>query len=637
MTKPGTVLDGKYEILKEIGRGGMSYVYLAMDTRLNKQWAVKEVKKNANNQQNQLVVQSLITEAHLMKKLNHPSFPRIVDIIENANTIYVVMDYVEGESLESVLKISGKQSEDDVIDWAIQLCDALEYLHTRIPPIVHRDIKPANIICQPEPKNSIKVLDLGIAKELVEKDSSGTKCIGTPGYASPEQSIPGMKLDGRSDIYSLGATMHHLLTGLDPRRNVGFKRLRLVTGRVSDKTEGLEYIIQKCLNQDANLRYQTCSELRYDLEHVEQLTEDYRRKQKNKVNIFVSFVSLTVVFAMLSCLFAFLFINKKADTIDSYLQEMNNSYALISDLNFDRPDYEQISDNLVQIKDDMDGIKMIANGSYTNSESFAAYSVYMYSLNNKYKLSTLNADSDSQAECYSVYADFKEDAVEFATGISQSDNPNLAVYASTLNALSFVFDDSQDTIKAKQILQRLNTYIDAHPNINSELKQSNIKDIMDSFEQGITTGFLGDGEKISEIVNILTSITDCIEKTNNLSQNGTDNMGIAGESSYIDGVNECVEIYSGIIDDSESADLSSTFKLYVYRKINSFILSNASNKDVKDNLVRLCNQLDNVVDNSIKNESNSETREQFNQLKEDINKSLNLINNYNKNRISKNQ
>lgn len=329
MTKPGTILEGKYEILKEIGRGGMSYVYLAMDTRLNKQWAVKEVKKNANNQQNQLVVQSLITEANLMKKLNHPSFPRIVDIIEEENTIYVVMDYVEGESLESTVKLSGRQSEDDVIDWAIQLCDALEYLHTRKPPIVHRDIKPANIIRQPEPINSIKVLDLGIAKELVEKDAEGTKCIGTPGYASPEQSIPGMKLDGRSDIYSIGATMHHLLTGMDPRRNVGFKRLRLVTGRVSSKTEGLEYIIEKCLKQDANLRYQSCAELRYDLENVEKLTKDYRNLLKKKISIFATFTSLALVFSILCATFSFAFSNKKADTIDSYLTDISYTYRCL--------------------------------------------------------------------------------------------------------------------------------------------------------------------------------------------------------------------------------------------------------------------------------------------------------------------
>ena len=95
-----SVFGGKYEILKEIGRGGMSIVYLAMDRHLNKQWAIKEIKKSGTSQKGVVYVQSLITEANLMKKLDHPAIPRIVDIIENDAAIYVVMDYVEGESLD---------------------------------------------------------------------------------------------------------------------------------------------------------------------------------------------------------------------------------------------------------------------------------------------------------------------------------------------------------------------------------------------------------------------------------------------------------------------------------------------------------------------------------------------------------
>ena len=96
-TKVGTVLDGKYEILKQIGKGGMSIVYLAMDKRLNKQWAVKEIRKTASGKNNEVVVNSLLAEANLMKRLDHPALPRIVDIIDNGQTIYVIMDYIEGE------------------------------------------------------------------------------------------------------------------------------------------------------------------------------------------------------------------------------------------------------------------------------------------------------------------------------------------------------------------------------------------------------------------------------------------------------------------------------------------------------------------------------------------------------------
>ena len=634
MTKPGTILEGKYELLKEIGRGGMSYVYLAMDTRLNKQWAVKEVKKNANNQQNQLVVQSLITEANLMKKLNHPSFPRIVDILEEENTIYVVMDYVEGESLESTVKLSGRQSEDDVIDWAIQLCDALEYLHTRKPPIVHRDIKPANIIRQPEPINSIKVLDLGIAKELVEKDAEGTKCIGTPGYASPEQSIPGMKLDGRSDIYSIGATMHHLLTGMDPRRNVGFKRLRLVTGRVSSKTEGLEYIIEKCLKQDANLRYQSCAELRYDLENVEKLTKDYRNLLKKKISIFATFTSLALVFSILCATFSFAFSNKKADTIDSYLTDISYTYSSLMNTT---DDYVSIAEDLNSMEDNIEKIKTLTNNRYEDANSFAAYSVYIYSLNNKYNLSTLNGGGEGQAECFNSYNKFKEDATDFSKYLSQVDNGSVAVYTSALNALSFIFDDAQDTKKAKSILDNINSYIDAHPDIRQEMVDDNVKDILDGFEQGIATGFLGNGEKIPEIVSILTKLTECIDTSNNIKQSSSSNKGLAGDSSYIDTVSDCVEKYIEIIDETEEAGLSSTFRVYVYTKINSFVFSNASNTDVKEDLLLLNNKLDETVEASIADETNSDAKTRFQELSVEIDRANKEVNNYNKSRISKNE
>lgn len=112
MTEIGTVIDGKYEILREIGRGGMSIVYLAMDTHLNKQWAVKEIRKKGNGKNDEVVVNSLLAEANMMKKLDHPALPRIVDIIDNGITIYVVMDYIEGESLDKVLNEYGAQPEE---------------------------------------------------------------------------------------------------------------------------------------------------------------------------------------------------------------------------------------------------------------------------------------------------------------------------------------------------------------------------------------------------------------------------------------------------------------------------------------------------------------------------------------------
>lgn len=143
MAEIGSVIDGKYEILREIGHGGMSVVYLAMDTHLNKQWAVKEIKKKGSGKNDEIIVNSLLAEANLMKRLDHAALPRIVDIIDNGVTIYVVMDYIEGESLDKILNEYGAQPEELVIGWAMQLCDALAYLHAQKPPIIYRDMKPA--------------------------------------------------------------------------------------------------------------------------------------------------------------------------------------------------------------------------------------------------------------------------------------------------------------------------------------------------------------------------------------------------------------------------------------------------------------------------------------------------------------
>ena len=165
MTEIGTVLEGKYEIVKEIGRGGMSVVYLAMDMRLRKNWAVKEIKKQGRDKNDEIAVNSLLTEANLMKRFNHPALPRIVDIIDNGTTIYVVMDYIEGQSLDVVLKEFGVQSEEDVIKWAKQICAALSYLHSQKTPVIYRDMKPSNLMLD---DGNIKIIDFGIAREYKE-------------------------------------------------------------------------------------------------------------------------------------------------------------------------------------------------------------------------------------------------------------------------------------------------------------------------------------------------------------------------------------------------------------------------------------------------------------------------------------
>lgn len=283
MTSAGTVIDGKYEILKKIGQGGMSIVYLAMDNRLNKQWAVKEIKKKANSD-NRVVIQSLLAEANLLKKLDHPALPRIVDIIESRETIYVVMDYIEGESLNKVLDQYGAQPQERVISWAKQLCDALWYLHSQPRPIIYRDMKPGNVILTPG--GNVKLIDFGIAREYKENNLSDTVSLGTKGYAAPEQ-FGGMgQTDARTDIYCLGVTMYHLVTGQNPcEPPYELYPIRRFDPQLS---AGLEAIILKCTRMNPEERYQSCAELRYALEHYSELDGTHRKRQYRKLGAFCS-------------------------------------------------------------------------------------------------------------------------------------------------------------------------------------------------------------------------------------------------------------------------------------------------------------------------------------------------------------
>jgi serine/threonine protein kinase len=288
----GTVIDEKYEILKQIGKGGMSRVYLAMDQRLNKQWAVKEIIKCSVDKNNEVVVQSLITEAHLMKKLDHPALPRIVDIIENDETIYVIMDYIEGETLSTVLRDYKIQSQEVIIEWAKQLCQVLYYLHTRNPAIIYRDMKPGNIILSPD--GNIKLIDFGIAREFKEARMADTVSLGTRGYAAPEQFGGKGQTDERTDIYCLGVTLYHLLTGQSPcEPPYELYPIRYWNPGLSG---GLEKIILKCTQLNPEDRYQSCAELLYALEHYEEADDAYKIKQEKKLKYFIGSAALSIIF-----------------------------------------------------------------------------------------------------------------------------------------------------------------------------------------------------------------------------------------------------------------------------------------------------------------------------------------------------
>lgn len=313
MAQTGSVIDNKYEILKQIGKGGMSTVYLAMDKRLNKQWAVKEINKAVNDKNNEVVVQSLLAEANLMKRLDHPSLPRIVDIIDNGRTIYVIMDYIEGESLDKILNTNGPQPQALVVEWAKQLCDVLSYLHNQKPPIIYRDMKPANIMLKPE--GNLKLIDFGIAREYKQNNMTDTVSLGTRGYAAPEQ-FGGMgQTDARTDIYCLGVTLYHLLTGQNPAEPP-YELYPIRQWNLS-LSSGLEYIVQKCTQLNPDDRYQNCDELMYALEHYDEMDENYRKKEKKKLTGFITVTAFSLVMFIAGIVFMFLSISENNRDYDS--------------------------------------------------------------------------------------------------------------------------------------------------------------------------------------------------------------------------------------------------------------------------------------------------------------------------------
>lgn len=315
MLEIGTLVDGKYKILNKIGQGGMSVVYLAMNEKANKQWAIKEVRKDGIKDF-EVVKQGLVVETDMLKRLNHPNLPSIVDVIEDRDTFLIVMDYIEGNPLSRALEEYGAQTQENVIAWAKQLCDVLGYLHSRTPAIIYRDMKPANIMLKPD--GSIALIDFGTAREFKEKKLADTTCLGTVGYAAPEQFGNMGQTDGRTDIYGLGATLYHLITGKSPcEPPYVIRPIREINPTLS---AGLEQIILRCTQRNPDDRYQSTAELMYALEHYDEIDEAHIRKQKRKLACFLLSTSMTVICGAVSLWGYASAENKKNNNYDEILK-----------------------------------------------------------------------------------------------------------------------------------------------------------------------------------------------------------------------------------------------------------------------------------------------------------------------------
>lgn len=295
MLEIGAVIDGKYRILSKIGQGGMSTVYLAINEKANKPWAVKEVRKDGVRNF-EVVRQSLIVEMNLLKKLNHKNLPSIVDIIDRDDNFLIVMDYIEGVTLERIVNEYGPQKQEDVVNWAVQLCDVLQYLHTREPSIVYRDMKPSNVMLRYD--GSVVLIDFGTAREYKSRADGDTFCLGTQGFAAPEQFGGQGQTDARTDIYCLGATMYHLLTGHNPSEPP--YEMYPVTHWNAALSGGLEGIILKCTQKNPEDRFQTAEELMDALQNYKDLDAPRIRRYKKIVAAFSILACLAAACGVLS-------------------------------------------------------------------------------------------------------------------------------------------------------------------------------------------------------------------------------------------------------------------------------------------------------------------------------------------------
>ncbi|MBN1888194.1 MAG: protein kinase [Thermoflexales bacterium] len=270
------VLHNRYRIERQLGQGGMGAVYLAHDTVLEHKLAVKEMRPAPGIDEALLngLREQFQREARVLAGLNHPNLPRVTDYFTESNNAYLVMDYIEGQSLDDVLKTQGQPGlpEAQVVNWARQLLDALEYIHNK--NVLHRDIKPANIRLTPDGR--VVLVDFGLVK-LYDPSQPQTVIVlrgaGTPQYAPPEQiDYSYGHTDARSDLFSLGATLYCLLTGKLPppltERLIKQVPIPPIWAQVSSISPTTEAVIFKAIQLRLDERFQSAAEMRAALTHA---------------------------------------------------------------------------------------------------------------------------------------------------------------------------------------------------------------------------------------------------------------------------------------------------------------------------------------------------------------------------------
>ena len=268
----GSTFAGRYQIIEELGKGGMGKVYKALDQKINEKIALKLIKPEIASDKK--IIERFSNELKIARKIGHRNVGRMYHLSEDEGTHYITMEYVSGEDLKSMIRMSGQLGIGTTINIAKQVCEGLAEAHRL--GVVHRDLKPSNIMIDKE--GSARIMDFGIARSLKEKGITGSGVmIGTPEYMSPEQ-VEAKEVDQRSDIYSLGVILYEMVTGRIPFE--GDSPLSIAIKHKTEEpidprkfntqlSEELELVILRCLEKDRETRYQSAEEVRSELENIE--------------------------------------------------------------------------------------------------------------------------------------------------------------------------------------------------------------------------------------------------------------------------------------------------------------------------------------------------------------------------------
>lgn len=261
----GEIIDGKYQVVKQLSHTDNSGLYITANVKNLQQFLVKAISKNTNS----FDASATVAEFSLLRGLAHPGLPALVDFVDSADMLLVVYQYCDGNFLQDVIRQKNIPSEDKLIDWAIQLCSILTYLHPSAPANSFLNLCPGNILLKPD--NQILLLDFLFHQNQENASISRKNTLDSLFYLAPEVLKEGSEIDKRADIYSLGATLYSLATGNDPA--LPPHAVYPLRQRNPELSAGLEYIITKCMESDSDKRYDNAQALLQDLKNIDKLTK----------------------------------------------------------------------------------------------------------------------------------------------------------------------------------------------------------------------------------------------------------------------------------------------------------------------------------------------------------------------------